>query len=213
MQRLAIPTILMSEAKKMVASGEFYLMHIEWDRDLEKKHPDCSHFIVPAGRYWRKTKEYAAVVKRPKGEISPYHISEETIDVMLPLAELRMQYKPAERVFPIAFFSADDVRVNPLEIHPSTEIADFSEARRREYPSCRCDYHTPRYTLSCTYGEGVGYHWYRVCNVCGNMAARPMSERESDNFQMTREDKIVMSPETYSKLLRAKIIYHRLNPS
>lgn len=61
-----------SEALKMIRSGEFYPMHINWfcpetgmlDINYPEQYPDCSHVLVlHDGRsHWRDKKAHAAVI-------------------------------------------------------------------------------------------------------------------------------------------------------
>ena len=54
--------IRFSEAEKMCRGTGHKLWHIQWYPPLERKYPDCSHFVVQAGKEYLDPKGHLAVV-------------------------------------------------------------------------------------------------------------------------------------------------------
>ena len=54
--------ITFSEALKMCQATGHAMWHIKWYPPLERKYPDCSHFVVQAFKDWRDPKGHLAVV-------------------------------------------------------------------------------------------------------------------------------------------------------
>ena len=56
--------ITFSEAQKMCQGTGHTLWHIRWYPPLERKYPDCSHFVVQSGEEHRDPKSHLALVIR-----------------------------------------------------------------------------------------------------------------------------------------------------
>ena len=54
--------IKFSEAVKMCQGTGHMLWHIKWYPRLELEYPDCSHFVVQAGKDYTEAKYHLAVV-------------------------------------------------------------------------------------------------------------------------------------------------------
>ena len=54
--------IKFSEAEKMCRGTGHTLWHIRWYPPLERKYPDCSHFVSQAGKDYLDPKSHLAVV-------------------------------------------------------------------------------------------------------------------------------------------------------